>query len=284
MLSKIFAVMLVMLLQCFYQPGQAVIVPPIDGEPARELYVELAGEGRFRLDLSSGSLSLDGRELCMLDLPSIYNPDSWYEPHGFSIQRTPAGNYLFQTGGIGSGALTFGYQITAYVPQSGGRVRTCCASSILEPIPQPFWQGRTLWLPDEETSVAIDDRTGEISELPAGLGGWCLWADKRYLLLTGLRLYDRKSREVQDLTPLLLTDEVKAKAEAFLQSTQDFDIPADWFDEYWRYLNYGLPLADPVPSLRFNYAEGKKLYFTLFCNYRSGAEGGIKEYPLVYKF
>ena len=93
-------------------------------------------------------------------------------------------------------------------------------------------------------------------------------AVERYMLLGGLRLYDRQKETLLDLTPLLLTPEVKAEAEEFLQSEQDFPISDSEFEWYWSYINIGLPMADPVPELHFNYAKGKKLY---------------KEYPLVYK-
>ncbi len=254
---------------------------------APKLYHNLSSDERFTLNLLTGVLYLNGCELCRLNLPSAGEPVSWYPPDKFGIHRTPAGNYLFQAGAMGSGALSFSYQLAAWIPAAGGEVQTCCVHSIIEPMPQPFWQGKSLWLADDDGSICVNDSTGEITRF-TGEGQWiCWWANERYMLLSGLRLYDRKKETLLDLTPLLLTPEVKAEAEEFLQSEWDFPISDSEFEWYWSYLNIGLPMADPVPELHFNYAEGKKLYFSLICNYRKNDNYGLsnvyKEYSLVYK-
>ena len=254
---------------------------------APKLYHNLSSDERFTLNLLTGVLYLNGRELCRLDLPSAGEPGSWYPPDKFGIHRTPAGNYLFQAGAMGSGALSFSYQLAAWIPAAGGEVQTCGVHSIIEPMPQPFWQGKNLWLADDDGSICVNERTSEITRF-TGEGQWiCWWANERYMLLSGLRLYDRKKETLLDLTPLLLTPEVQAEAEEFLQSEWDFPISDSEFEWYWSYLNIGLPMADPVPELHFNYAKGKKLYFSLICNYRQEDSDGLsnvyKEYPLVYK-
>ena len=42
-----------------------------------------------------------------VDLPSIVAPHGWYPLLDFTVERTAAGNYLFQADGSGSGALSF---------------------------------------------------------------------------------------------------------------------------------------------------------------------------------
>lgn len=254
---------------------------------APKLYYKLAEDEKFTLNLLNGFLYLNGRELCRLDLPSIDNPGSWYAPDKFGMHRTPAGNYLFQSGSTGSGALSFGYRLAAYVPAAGGEVQTCRVHTVIGTMPEPFWQGDNLWLPDDGGSICVNDRTGEITRFEGDANGICWWANDRYMLLGGLRLYDRKKETALDLTPLLLTPEVKAEAEAFLRASQDYPIDDGEFEWYWSYLNIGLPMADPTPELRFDYAKGKKLYFTLICNYRQADSYGLsnvhKDYQLVYK-
>lgn len=254
---------------------------------APKLHLNLSSDERFTLNLLTGVLYLNGHELCRLALPSIANPHSWYPPDSFGIHKTPAGNYLFQSGAMGSGALSFSYQLAAYIPAAGGEVQTCCAHTIIGSIPQPFWQGNNLWLADDEGSIRVNDYTGEITHFEGEAKGVCRWANERYMLLGNLQLYDCKKEKLLDLTPLLLTPELKAEVEEFLRSTWDYPIDDSEFEWYWSYLNYGLPLADPVPELRFEYAEGKKLYFKLLCHYWQSDGHGLglatREYPLVYK-
>ncbi|MCX4265908.1 MAG: hypothetical protein OSJ64_03720, partial [Firmicutes bacterium] len=47
---------------------------------APKLYHNLSSDERFTLNLLTGVLYLNGRELCRLDLPSAGEPGSWYPP------------------------------------------------------------------------------------------------------------------------------------------------------------------------------------------------------------
>ena len=78
----------------------------------------------------------------------------------------------------------------------------------------------------------------------------------------------------------LVTPEVKAEAEEFLQANNDYEIKAESFELYWQYLSSGMPMGSPTPDFSFSGAEGNELHFKLFCRCWQNVD---KEFPLVYQ-
>ncbi len=219
---------------------------------------------------------------------------SFYEPFALSVQQTPAGNYLVQVGGIGSGSLSFDYDLNAYVPAAGqsGVVPTYCVHTIMiVDLPEPFVQGENIWISDDEIgAVCINDKTGAVTEYKAAeiyqyeyARKYVWWANERFILWgdgASFDLYDKQSGTLQNMEKLLVTPEVKAEAEAFLQANTDYEIKAENFELYWQYLSSGMPMGSPTPDFSFSGAEGNELHFKLFCRCRQNID---KEFLLVYQ-
>ncbi len=248
----------------------------------------------FKLDQLTGDFSKNGQLLGKLDLPSLTDSASFYEPFALSVQQTPAGNYLVQVGGIGSGSLSFDYDLNAYVPAAGqsGVVPTYCVHTIMiVDLPEPFVQGENIWISDDEIgAVCINDKTGAVTEYKAAeiyqyeyARKYVWWANERFILWgdgASFDLYDKQSGTLQNMEKLLVTPEVKAEAEAFLQANTDYEIKAENFELYWQYLSSGMPMGSPTPDFSFSGAEGNELHFRLFCRCRQNID---KEFLLVYQ-
>ena len=236
-----------------------------------------------------------------LDLPSIVAPHSWYPLWDFKVERTAAGNYLFQAGGSGSGALSFTYSLAAFLP--AGRpeaARTCRTHLIMGDLPQPFRLGDNIWLSDEEVGVVcINDRTGEVTEYEAAAifqdeqaDALCYWTDGRFLLLDkgGWYLYDVQTGQLRDMAAELLTPELKAEVDRLCLGENPSEEERELHEKYyWPYLNWTLPMSDPIPAIWFVGAEGRELHFTLHASYWPQPEPGVTmnitstDFPLVYQ-
>ena len=254
----------------------------------------------FKLDQLTGDFSRDGQLLGRLDLPSLTDPNNWYEPFDLKVQPTLAGNYLVQVGGIGSGALSFIYTVNAYVPAAGGETHTYCVHTIMiVDLPEPFVQGENIWISDDEIgAVCINDKTGAVTEYKAAeiyqneyAKEYVWWANERFILWgdgASFDVYDKQNKTLQNMETLLVTPEVKAEAEAFLQANTDFEIKPEDYELYWRHLSSGMPMSSPTPHFSFSGAEGNELHFTLRCSCRNYSTDGdpvraVKEIPLVYQ-
>lgn len=232
------------------------------------------GQGRtYILNLANGELALrqNGayKLLGQIDLPSLHNRE-YYAPNEFSVSLTPHGNYLFSTGGSGSGALSFTYSHYAWLAADGQTTVNAPDSSFMGDITQPLWRGDDLWLGSKSELIYVNDKTGETKSY--GELGEPTWADARFVLTDELNLLDLTTGSCTDLTPLLLTDEAKAPIDAWI--AQDFAkgyIALDeqsYYDYVWA-LNPTLPFADPRVCLKFNAAKTAAagdgtLYFDLW--------------------
>ncbi len=245
--------------------------------------------GVYVLNLADGSLRKDGQTLGRLDLPADAGLVQYHQPGAFKVATTPAGNYLLTIDGIGSGALTFEYKLTAFIPAAGGNSATCLVRSYTNTFPEPFWQDNILWLPDDNGSVSIQDATGEISRYEGEANGLCWWTDGRFKLLGSgfdFDLFDSQKQTRVDLSAELITPEVKAEVNAFLRSVDSTPQTDEWLEQYyWGYLGHTLPSADPHPNLFFDREDNGALYFNLSCAYwlPDGSQITHKVYPLVYQ-
>ncbi len=268
---------------------------------AADLISGQGASGAYSFDRNSGALELteDGRT-CRLGVlaPLIWQDAergaSWQKLDSFTVRPTPAGNYLFVGEGVGSGTLSFHYQLAALVPAAGGEAQTYLAAEIVDPLPEPFWQGDNLWLADEDGPVCINDRTGEAVQYKLyfadqRLGGYCWWADERLLLLGGsggFFCYDRQSEKLLELNSLLLTDELKGQLNELLRANDPRAYPDESsFDYVWQ--NFGNTLlrgtTDPVPYLNYVSEQDGVFNFELCCHYYSKSKNStdIARFPLT---
>lgn len=255
--------------------------------------------GICRLDLRTGEVSqlaADGqpRTLGKAQLKSLENPSSWHEPYWFEISQTPNGNYLVKAQGMGSGALSFSYDMYAWLPKAGGEAVTCHAHLLAGELPQPLWQGDEVLIPCNEAVVRVNDKTGQVTRYPAediysveyGGNALCYWWDGRYMLLSADSepyLYDTQTKKMTYMPDVLLTPEIKAQVKADMQALNNW---SEYDDEhYWEGMGNLLSL-DNCPYMTFDRAEGGVLYFTLHCQYydftTSTASRTSKDYTLTY--
>lgn len=176
--------------------------------------------GVYTLNLLSGELTLaqDGQSklLGAIDLPGIDSPNSYYDLSEFKVSRTPHGNYLFETDGVGSGALSFQYKVSAWIPKAGGAFDTYLGRDWYAVMPDAFWTDGLVWLPDEFLrTVAVNDASGEVTVFDGfGMQRWC---DGRFVLSDTNKLYDTKTAQMVDLQEVLITDERKADINAWVR-------------------------------------------------------------------
>lgn len=235
-----------------------------------------------------------------VDLPSIVAPHGWYPLLDFTVERTAAGNYLFQADGSGSGALSFTYNLIAYLPVGRPEAaRTCRTHLIMGELPQPFLLDDNIWLSDDEVGVVcINDQTGEVTEYRTAdifqdeyANALCYWTDGRFLLLDngGWYLYDVQTGQLRDMAAELLTPELKAEVDRLCLGENPSEEERELHEKYyWPYLNWPLPVGNPIPAIWFEGAEGRELHFVLHISYWPQWEPGktmnieFKDYPLVY--
>ena len=92
-----------------------------------------------------------------------------------------------------------------------------------------------------------------------------------------------QSQTGQNLTPLLLTDEVKAEAGSFLAANSSISFDVNNADYYWEELGI-FHMADPGPRLLFVGEENGLLKFELICGYYATSDGGTarQSFPLSF--
>lgn len=250
--------------------------------------------GVYQLNLSSNELTYtyggSTGVLGVLDLKSLYNP-SWYAPQKFTVEHTEGGNYLFKANGLGSGALTFDYKVSAWMSSGGGDAVTCYTSTILPvDLPEAMQVGDEVWLPENGKAVAVNENTGEVTEyLMSEIYGEassanCYWTDGRLLLIgsgADFDIYDTETGKLTDLQAVL-AEPMKAQVNAFMLANSVLD-EQYLNDHYWNAFGNMLS-ADPCPAMTFDKFADDKLYFTLNCPYWDKDIKWAKQtYPLVYE-
>ncbi len=250
--------------------------------------------GTYRLNLLNGELSYSygGSEdvLGVLDLKSLYNP-SWYAPQKFTVEHTEGANYLFKANGLGSGALTFDYKVSAWMSSGGGDAVTCYTNTILPvDLPEPMQVGEEVWLPCNGKAVAVNENTGEVTEyLMSEIYGEassavCYWTDGRLLLIgdgADFDIYDTETKKLTDLQAVL-AEPMKAQVNAFMLANSVLD-EQYLNDHYWNAFG-NMFSVDPCPAMTFDKFADGKLYFTLNCSYWDKDIKWAKQtYPLVYE-
>ncbi len=232
------------------------------------------GQGRtYILNLANGELALrqNGayKRLGQIDLPSLGN-SSYYTPTDFSVSLTPHGNYLFSTGGSGSGVLTFAYYHHAWLAADGQTTVDAESRAYLGGPSLPLWQGDNLWLGNKGELICVNDKTGATKS--CGELGEPTWADARFVLTDRSYLLDTATDTCTDLVPLLLTDEAKAPINAWIAQNFAYgNIAVDeqqYYDSMWS-VNPTFPMTDPRVCLKFNAAKTAAagdgtLYFDLW--------------------
>lgn len=233
-------------------------------------------EGLFRLDLPSGLLWLNGQKLGRCDLPELDGAND-ERFSGLRVERTPAGNYLLVLDGQGSGTLSYGLRSFCWLSVESGRSwAALCKSFSSEEMPQSvcYTDGRA-WLSGSDELLCIDEATGKRTAYPVGRS-W--WTDGCLVLTGGASGFNLRGLGEErgcDLTDLLLTDEVKAQAEALLRDNDPRAYPAaDSFGFFWECLGrtelFGT--SDPVPYLVFVGEQAGRLDFELRCHYYNKLE------------
>lgn len=257
----------------------------------------------YTLNLANGRLEEQtAGYLGTLDLPSIVAPYSWYPLRSFTVARTAAGNYLFQADGSGSGALSFDYNLAAFLPTGQPEAaRTYRTHLVMGDLPQPFLLDDNIWLSGDNLGVVcINDQTCEVTEYRAAdifqaenANALCYWTDGRFLLLDndgGWYLYDVQSAQLVDMAAELLTPELKAEVDRLCLGENPSEEERERHEKYyWPYLNWPRPVSRPIPGLWFKGVEGRELHFTLHASYWPEPEPGVTmnitstDFPLVYQ-
>ena len=265
----------------------------VDIEAIRLDYTDEHG-GVYQLNLSTNELTYtyggSTGVLGVLDLKSLYNP-SWYAVDKFTVEHTEGGNYLFKANGIGSGALTFDYKVSAWLSAGGGDAVTCYTSTILPAtLPEPMQVDGTVWLPENGRVVAINEQTGEVTEyVMSEIHGEassdiCFWTDGRFLLIgsgTDFDVYDTKTGTLTDLQTVL-AEPLKEQVNAFVLANSAMD--EQYLNGYYWNAFGNVLSADPCVSMSFDKFADGKLYFTLNCPYWNKDWRTVKQtYPLVYE-
>lgn len=259
-------------------------------------YKDAAG-GVYTLNLLSGELSLGGKQLSVIDLPSIDNPDSWYLPRDFKVSKTVHGNYLFETGGIGSGALTFSYSVTAWIPgealaqSRGKKIVQACASATWGDVSKPVIQGDMIYLPDNNQIIhGVNDANG--FETMRGLNDiygeesfynyrFVWWANDRFAVIGSdedFDVYDMLHNKLYRMQDELITEELKAKINKTMLKKSIMRDDED-LDYWWKCFGAtALHAADMhCAYFRFdpNQAVGKDgtLHFELYAKYWAEDDG-----------
>lgn len=248
--------------------------------------------GEYTLNLLTGELSLYAKRLGVIDLPSINSPGSWYPPVEFKVSRTPGGNYLFAARGSGSGALSFGYRLAAWLPLSNGMMTTqCCAHSIWGTVPEPIWAGGAVWLSDDKgIIVRVDDTNGHTNTYTLAIiygddlhkGFFCQWTDGRFLLLgdgADFDVYDIKTQTLYDLQAELITPQLKEQINSRL--LEKSLLSRDNLERWWQcFGSVGFALDFGCPYLRFDATDNQgadgTLHFNLYAQYY-GKESFVDE-------
>lgn len=250
--------------------------------------------GVYQLNLSTNELTYtyggSTGVIGVLDLKSLYNP-SWYAVDDFTVEHTEGGNYLFKGNGMGSGALTFGYKVSAWMSSGGGDAITCYTSTILPvTLPEPVQVDDTVWLPENGKAVAVNEKTGEVTEYSMSeihgeaSSDICYWTDGRFLLIgsgADFDIYDTKTKKLTDLKTVL-AEPLKAQVKAFMQANSTMD--EEYLDGFYWDAFGNLLSVDPCVSMTFDKFAAGKLYFTLNCPYWGKDWRTVKQtYPLVYE-
>ncbi len=230
----------------------------------------------YTLDLASNVLQLNGQKLTRCDLPEL-NSDGEERLCELWVERTPDGNYLLILDGFGSGALTYGLRCFCWVSAENGENWAVLYRAFSnEEMPQTacYTEGRA-WLSGSDRLLCIDETTGKRTVYPVAYS-W--WTDGELVLTggaSGFSLGELDGERSFDLTPLLLTEEVKAQAEELLRDNDPraYSTLED-FEFFWNCLGrtelFGT--SDPVPYLVFVGAQEGKLDFELRCHYYSTTE------------
>lgn len=233
-------------------------------------------EELYTLDLVSNVLRLNGQKLTRCDLPELnsFGDERFSE---LRVECTSAGNYLLILDGHGSGALTYGVRCFCWVSAQNGEnwaVLYKVFSSEEMPQTASYTEGQA-WLSGSDKLLCIDEATGKRTAYSVA-HSW--WTDGELVLTggaSGFSLGKLDGERGCDLTPWLLTDEVKAQAEELLRSNDPRAYStAESFTFFWECLGrtqmFGT--TDPVPYLAFVGAQDGRLDFELRCHYYNKTE------------
>lgn len=252
------------------------------------------GEDKYTLNTATGELWLNGNLVTDKAKASGYAGYHAQHIYKFEVRRTPAGSYLLEGEGSSRGFMTYDLHWSCWISADGSAGLTDCQTSLvgyrLAGIASSEGQ---VWLNGYSHNFRIDEASGEISQVDTQAwakqvtndeyaSGDIRWTNGRLILLGdagGYVLYDMQSQTGQEITPLLLTDAVKAEAEAFLQANSYLKME-NMEDYYWGFLG---SMENPSPKLDFVSEESGKLNFELNCAYYT-SDGNIKyqAFPVSY--
>lgn len=260
------------------------------------------GEDEYSLCLASGDFYHNGERVFRLKLPGYANCHNLAVTGGLQVRRTEAGAYLLQAEGRNTGGLIKSLRWYAWIfPTSDGYSSQTAYISTMQSadwLPGIVQSPGRVWLNDGVQIFCLDEASGQVqtfdqnSWMAQTLGddmasGYLQWTDGRLALLgdtDGYVLWDMQAEQGVDLTPLLLTDAVRAEAEEYLlaEALVDFRPDTD-FAYYWKGLGrQNLAVGDVYPYLHFLGEEAGRLQFELRCHYHTSGYGdaGQATFPL----
>ncbi len=244
------------------------------------------GEDKYILNMATGELWLNGN--LITDKAKVPGYAGYHAQHisNFTVRRTSAGSYLLEGEGTSLGFMIWDLHWSCWISADGSAgLSDCQTSQVGYRLPGIVYCEGQVWLNGYSHNFLIDEASGQVSQVDTRAwerqvtndeyaSGDIRWTDGQRILLgdaSGYVLYDMQSQSGQDILPLLLTDEVKAEAAAFLQANSYLQM--DNMEEfYWRRLG---SLENPSPKLDFVGAENGRLNFELNCAYYSN-DGGIQ--------
>lgn len=260
-------------------------------------------EDEYSLCLASGDFFHNGERVARLRLPGYANCHNLAVTGGLQVRRTEAGTYLLQAEGRNTGGLIKSLRWYAWLfpTPEGYSSQTAYISTMQSAdwLPGIVQSPGKVWLNDELQIFCLDEASGQVQTFDQNswlkqvrgddyASGYLQWTDGRLALLgdtDGYVLWDMQAEQGLDLTPLLLSDAVRAQAEEYLraEATVDFRPDTD-FAYYWEGLGrQNLAVGDVFPYLHFLGEDAGQLQFELRCHYHTSGYGdaGQAAYPLT---
>ena len=256
------------------------------------------GEDKYTLNMVTGELWRNGELLT--DKAKAPGYAGYHAQHvgNFTVRRTPAGSYLLEGEGSSQGFMLYDLHWNCWVSADGRAGLSDCQTALLgDYLPGIVCSEGQVWLNGYSHNFRIDEASGQISQVDTQAWaaqvtnddyapGDIRWTDGQRILLgdeRGYVLYDMQSQTGQNLTPLLLTDEVKAEAGSFLAANSSISFDVNNADYYWEELGI-FHMADPGPRLLFVGEENGLLKFELICGYYATSDGGTarQSFPLSF--
>ncbi len=256
------------------------------------------GEDKYILNMANGELWLNDKLITNQAKVPGYAGYHAQHVYGFEVRRTPAGSYLLDGSGTSLGFMAYSLQWNCWISADGQKGLSDCNTSMLDDfLPGIVCSEGKVWLNGYSHNFCIDEASGQINQVDTQAWasqvtgdeyacGSVRWTAGRLILLGdggGYVLYDMQNQTGHDLVPLLLTDEVKAKANNFMADNSSITFDVNNADYYWEGLGAAYKV-DPVPYLKFTGEENGKLNFELICGYYATSDGGQARqvFPLSY--